>query len=692
MAGTLSYSSSKTFIESGANDGSISNTIRITLKDDTFKSTDNLSGVIVSNVPAGLTAVLTRTSATTATLSLTGKATENGILNNVADLTVTFTADNFTSGGVAINAVTSDLEINFENLGALAITGTNPTPLGPIGKAILGLSGTATSKNADVHIFNGSKDLGKAVVAADGNWTFTVAPKSVPDGKLSLIAKEMNGKIVVRASDALPEYTLDTKAPAAPTVDTKLTPLFTKSFEPVLTGKAEKGALVVVTLTNNGVDKVLNSVTTDDKGVWTATSTPLTDNTAYTVTAQATDAAGNVSVASKPVTLTVDNQITVPTITTELPPISKVATQKLEGTAEAGASVQIKLGGDAFGKAVVADKNGIWKATVKLDGAAFNGNGVEHKITVEASDAAGNKSAASSEKILIVDTVVPNSPTLDKLAVLPMSKMFPDTLSGMADIGVTVYVYAGSVLLGTATPDLSNKWKLDQDNFLVVPKAGAQSISVKAVDDAGNISKASVVQKFTFDPTLDIVVPEAPTAATSTDGTKIVLAYNEKLATKTADKSSFAVTGGHAVTAVKVVGDKVELTLDKAIKIAELATVEVSYTPSAAEMNGVVSKTNAAIQDLAGNDALKFTDLVVANSVIAQTVVLKSLKNTTIANYSVADDTINLSKSVFKALGEKGALGSDFLTVADAAALTGGTVAAATDAAHIIYLVATGAL
>lgn len=67
----------------------------------------------------------------------------------------------------------------------------------------------------------------------------------------------------------------------------------------------------------------------------------------------------------------------------------------------------------------------------------------------------------------------------------------------------------------------------------------------------------------------------------------------------------------------------------------------------------------------------------------------------TITDYVVADDTIQLSKGVYTALaGAVGAvtLGADFAAVANAAALTGGSVAASTNAQAIVYVQDTGAL
>ncbi|MBF0160208.1 MAG: DUF4347 domain-containing protein, partial [Magnetococcales bacterium] len=113
---SLSYSTT-TFVESGANDGSIATTATITLSNDTFSGAIGTSLGTVTNVPAGLTAVLVKASATTATLTLTGNATSHANANDISNLTVTFANSDFTGGSAAsvANATKNDLVIDFAN-------------------------------------------------------------------------------------------------------------------------------------------------------------------------------------------------------------------------------------------------------------------------------------------------------------------------------------------------------------------------------------------------------------------------------------------------------------------------------------------------------------------------------------------------------------------------------------------------
>jgi|GEM_PF-3250929 len=113
--GEISYNKT-TFTESGNDDGSITTTATLTLSGDTFTGSNNDDwSSLVSNVPAGLTAVLTRTGDTTASLSFTGNATAHANADDIANLTVTFSDGYFTDSTASniTNAVKNDLSIDF---------------------------------------------------------------------------------------------------------------------------------------------------------------------------------------------------------------------------------------------------------------------------------------------------------------------------------------------------------------------------------------------------------------------------------------------------------------------------------------------------------------------------------------------------------------------------------------------------
>lgn len=116
LDGSLSFSSN-VFNEAITNDGSIDNTIDISLAADTFVAGPFSSPThfTATNVPSGLSAVVTRNSQTSATLSLTGTADNSANSDDVSNLTLTF-ADAAFGGGDA-SAVTgstkTDIQVDF---------------------------------------------------------------------------------------------------------------------------------------------------------------------------------------------------------------------------------------------------------------------------------------------------------------------------------------------------------------------------------------------------------------------------------------------------------------------------------------------------------------------------------------------------------------------------------------------------
>lgn len=106
------------FVEGDANDGSITESINISLTEDTFTgSNGSIIPVTVNNLPDGLTASVTRTSATTAELSLTGNADNNSKSDSINNLEIIFPDSAFTgnNAGLVVGAATFNLEIRFNH-------------------------------------------------------------------------------------------------------------------------------------------------------------------------------------------------------------------------------------------------------------------------------------------------------------------------------------------------------------------------------------------------------------------------------------------------------------------------------------------------------------------------------------------------------------------------------------------------
>ena len=123
-------------------------------------------------------------------------------------------------------------------------------------------------------------------------------------------------------------------------------------------------------------------------------------NGAHSLTATATDAAGNESVASAALDLTIDTAAPAAPSTPDLDAgsdsgtsatdnLTSDTTPTVSGTAVAGSTVTLKEGATILGTAV-ADGGGAWTIT-----STPLGDGA-HSLTATATDAAGNESVASA--------------------------------------------------------------------------------------------------------------------------------------------------------------------------------------------------------------------------------------------------------------------------------------------------------
>jgi hypothetical protein len=117
--------SGETFTEASANDGTIDNTtpITITLSGATFAwatGTDFVSNgyISVSNLPANLQVVASKTSSTVLSVTITGAAASHADANDVANLTFALQNTAFGYGVLAadvVNSTKADLAINFSD-------------------------------------------------------------------------------------------------------------------------------------------------------------------------------------------------------------------------------------------------------------------------------------------------------------------------------------------------------------------------------------------------------------------------------------------------------------------------------------------------------------------------------------------------------------------------------------------------
>lgn len=364
----------------------------------------------------------------------------------------------------------------------------------------------------------GAGDVLYGSVDGGGSWTditSKVAGTTVSwngatlSGSNSLRLKVVDaaGNEGVAASQA---YALDTTAPAAPATpnmtagtDTGASNSddITADTTPSFTGTAEANATVELYDTD-GVT-VLASGTANGAGNWLITSSALNEG-AHTISAKATDVAGNVSAAGGGLAVVVDT--TAPTVSIA----SSASTLKVGETATItftfsedpgatftwnGAAGDVGVSGGTLG--AISGSGLTRTATFTPDVGA---NAATAGITVTGSsytDLAGNGGGAGTTPALSFDTLAPAAPSTPDLVAgsdtgASSSDNITDartpTFTGTAEAGATVRLYDsdGTTVLGSAVAT-GGLWSISASTLAL----GVHTVTARATDAFGNVSAAS---------------------------------------------------------------------------------------------------------------------------------------------------------------------------------------------------------
>ncbi len=440
-----------------------------------------------------------------------------------------------------------------------------------------------------------------ATTATGGTWSLDLATATPVSGTLNLNPNGSNA-VSVSATDAAgntssagtQSLVIDTTMPTTPAVTSAA---LTNSTTPTLTGTAEMGSSVKVTVGG------ATYTTTATSGTWSldlATATPtngslsLNPNGINAISATATDAAGNTSPAGTQ-SLVIDTSApAAPAVTSAA--LTNSATPTLTGTAEGGSTVTVTVGGATY---VTTATSGTWSldlatATPASGTLNLNPNG-SNAVSVSATDAVGNTSSAGTQS-LVIDTTAPTTPAITS-AVLTNSTT--PILTGMAEGGSTVTVTVGGATY--ATTATSGTWSLDlatatpASGTLNLNPNGSNAVSVSATDAAGNVSAAGMQTLV-----IDTAAPGAPaiTSAALTSSAAPIL-------TGTAETgSSVTVTVGGATYATTATGGTWSLDLATAAP----TTGSLSLNPN--DSNAV----SATATDAAGNTSSAGTQMLVIDT------------------------------------------------------------------------------
>jgi hypothetical protein len=346
------------------------------------------------------------------------------------------------------------------------------------------MSGTAQA-NSTVTIYVDGAAIGTTTANASGNWSYTpTSPISNGAHTLTATATDAYGNVSVPSASY--NFSVNTVAPAAPTVQLASGSNPTNNNEPPLKGTAQPNSTVTIYV--DGV--AVGTTIADASGNWTYTPTSPIANGTHSITATATDGAGNVSPVSQALSVTIST--TAPAIPSAPVLVGgnngniNTTTPTITGNAVPGDTVTIYVNGVAVGT-TIASSSGTYTYT-------FNpalGQGTQW-VTVAETDPAGNTSGQSSATRIVVNTTAPlltlGAQTEHDSQPFPVTFIFSEPITSFD---------TSLILLKNGT--LSNLTEVNPGVYTAIISPITDStvvISVAqgaGVDSAGNTSLASNV-------------------------------------------------------------------------------------------------------------------------------------------------------------------------------------------------------
>ncbi|TQS86438.1 hypothetical protein ELQ32_18670, partial [Limnobaculum zhutongyuii] len=370
--------------------------------------------------------------------------------------------------------------------------------------------------NGMVIIYNGDEVIGSAKADTNGDWTFT--PDALADGDYQFTTTVTDAAGNTGAASATVHITIDTSVVTVAitklvdnvgdiTGDIKAND-FTDDTRPEIIGEGKADSVIKV---YDG-ETLLGSTTVDAEGNWSFTPATDLSEGAHSITATATDKAGNVSAPTDAFTFTVDTVApTTPTIDSAEDNVGDVqgtltsnsstddTTPALSGTAEKNSTVNVYEGETLLGS-ITADSNGKWTFTTE---ALAEG---EYTFHVTATDAAGNTSQPSNDFVLDIDFTAPGITTnlaiTDNVGAVTGALKDGDTtddntptFSGQAEANGMVIIYNGDEVIGSTKANASGDWTFTPDTLT----DGDYQFTTTVTDAAGNTGEASTTVNITID-------------------------------------------------------------------------------------------------------------------------------------------------------------------------------------------------
>ncbi|MCU8039933.1 Ig-like domain-containing protein [Shewanella sp. SM69] len=340
------------------------------------------------------------------------------------------------ANGIALNGDTmrdagsNDADLSYSQWNSVNVIVDTTAPVDPVvttpagaistNQATTLISGTHAEDGVTISLYADVNNDGVAdnatvlddTIVVAGAWTLSAALSTDSDNNFVVVASDAASN--VSAPQNVPTITQDATvpvAPSAPDLDAasdsgvSSTDNITKNTTLILTGTAEAGASVVL---SSHLDGVLGTVNADGSGDWSVNATSVSPGT-HSITAVATDIAGNSSVASSALSVTID---------TSAPTSSAIAHQNIQ-PGESSSTLAFTIADDVTAATdILVTPASSDTTVVPLAGVVLVGSEADRGVTVTALgsgtstitltlvDIAGNTSTRS------FDVVVNSVPTI----------------------------------------------------------------------------------------------------------------------------------------------------------------------------------------------------------------------------------------------------------------------------------------